>query len=88
MYLFGIKDLKSDEIISYFVERNTHTALRGWSTLVNDGQSVMSKYPDDFALVLISDVDAILKAFAPAQVATGVDVVRGANPVIASTSNE
>lgn len=76
MQLFAIKDLKADELVSYFVERNAPCALRGFDSLVNDGQSVMAKFPGDYALVFIATIDDIVAANKVTQLAVGSDLLR------------
>lgn len=57
MKCFVVHDLKSGLYHTPFFQRSAAEALRGWETAVNDGNSIMAKFPDDFVLLEIGNFD-------------------------------
>lgn len=55
--MFVIQDVKADAYRSPFFFSTNGEALRAFSELVNDGQSMISKYPEDFKLWVVATYD-------------------------------
>lgn len=63
--LFGIMDVKSKFFTQMFVEQFTPIAVRGFTTAVNKPDTAYHRYPDDFALFELADVDSVTGAIVP-----------------------
>lgn len=48
--IVGIKDVKADTMTQYYVEANVYAAMRSFSAAAGDPNSILAKFPDDFAL--------------------------------------
>jgi len=57
MKLFAILDIKANHYLKPFTDESTASALRGFETAVNDSQSALSQFPDDFALMELGEFD-------------------------------
>lgn len=55
--VFAIQDVKSEMFHTPFFYPHNGQALRAFTELVRDGQSMVSKYPGDFKLVWIGTFD-------------------------------
>ena len=56
--IFSIQDTKSETFNPPFFQKNTGEALRTFSKLVNDPQSILAQFPEDFILVRLGLFDA------------------------------
>lgn len=57
MKLFCILDVKANTFLNIRPEPNTATAIRGFALEAENPQSMISKYPDDFALCELASFD-------------------------------
>lgn len=73
--VFSVFDSKLQVWMNPMVMQHTGQAERMWMEIVNDGQSLPSKHPSDFALYQVGEFDdnsGMLTALAaPTQVMTG-----------------
>lgn len=70
MRLYALLDRKAGSYSSFHVERSDAQASRGFADAVNQPNSVLGKYPDDFALVALAEVneDVEVRAVLPIDV--------------------
>lgn len=80
MKMFAIFDVKANAYKRPFFEESTVDAIRGFEMAVNKGESLLSSYPEDFALHEIGKFDQISGVFTalqlPLSIATGRSVLR------------
>lgn len=57
MKLFCVYDAKASFYLKPFTEQSTVQALRGFDAAVNEGDSQLKKFPDDFELHEIGEFD-------------------------------
>lgn len=57
--VFAVYDKKSEFFGTPFFAVNEGVAKRNFDALVNDGESFVSKYPDDYSLYCIGDYDDV-----------------------------
>jgi len=57
MKLFSVLDIKANIFQQPFPETSTVAALRGFDVAVNNSDSILSKFPDDFCLMELADFD-------------------------------
>lgn len=55
--VFSIQDTKSQTFNPPFYQKKTEEALRTFSKICNDPQSMLSQFPEDFVLHLIGTFD-------------------------------
>jgi len=55
--VFSIYDSKTEAYMKPFLLQTKGHALRAFQDLVNDGQSLISKHPNDFSLFEIAEYD-------------------------------
>lgn len=76
--LYSIYDLKTLAYSPPFMSHANGDAIRSFQELINDGQSMPSKYPADFYLVKLADFDERTGVIVPADhlepLVLGVDV--------------
>lgn len=79
MKLFAVRDLKANVFLKPVADLNVASATRSFGLVVNEGSSMISKYPADFALYEIGDFDEvtgmITVAPAPTSLGIGTDFV-------------
>lgn len=80
MKMFAILVVKANAYKRPFFEESTVDAIRGFEMAVNKGESLLSSYPEDFALHEIGKFDQMSGVFTPLQlplsIATGRSVLR------------
>lgn len=59
MRLFVVKDMKAQIHLSPFFNKTVAEALRGWQTIANEGESMISKFANDFRLFELAQFDEI-----------------------------
>lgn len=57
LQMFAIRDLKAVSFMPPYTAPNKGVAIRSFTDAVNDPSSMLSKYPDDFALFHIGSYD-------------------------------
>lgn len=57
MKLYALHDKKANALSSFHVEKSDAVASRGFAEAVSQSNSVFGKYPDDFELVAIAEVN-------------------------------
>ena len=55
--IFAIRDQKAEVYNTPFYQHSHGEAERNFKTLVNDGKSTVSQYPEDFDLYYLGDYD-------------------------------
>lgn len=55
--IYSVYDSKAKAYNSPFYLRNSGEATRGFSDVVNDGKSQISKYPEDYTLFELGEFD-------------------------------
>lgn len=55
--VFVVRDSKAEAYLNPFFTRTVGEALRMWDTTVNNGESQMGKYPEDFDLYESAEYD-------------------------------
>lgn len=58
MILVAVKDQKADVYLRPNFQSNLADALRSWETVANEGESMITKFPNDFRLHHLGDFDA------------------------------
>lgn len=80
MKLFCTLDVKANHYLKPFSDENTINAIRGFEIAVNEGDNVMRRFPDDFALCELGDFDRATGAIklhpVPVNIASGRSLVR------------
>lgn len=80
MKIFTVLDVKVGAFSKPFFSRNNETAIRDFKTAVNDPQSPLGKYAEDYVLHEIGHWDedqGMIHAFAPIVVTTAAAVLSG-----------
>lgn len=81
MKIFVVKDMKAQAVTHQFFERTTADALRGFSMAANEQQSIIGKFPGDFRLLCVGELDtktARIEQYADAQdLGSALDFVTG-----------
>lgn len=57
MKIFSLLDTKAGSYAQPFAETSTINALRGFEVAVNQADSTLSRYPDDFCLMELASFD-------------------------------
>lgn len=57
MKLYALHDKKAQMLSSFHVERSDAQASRGFADAVNAKDSVFAKYPEDFELVAVAEIE-------------------------------
>lgn len=57
MKLFAIKDHKSGIFLQPNFQKSIPDALRSWEIISNEGDSMVSRFPNDFRLYHLGDFD-------------------------------
>lgn len=57
MKLVVVKDVKTPCYLQPYAVKSIQDALRSWEILCNEGESMISRYPNDFRLMHIADFD-------------------------------
>lgn len=65
--VFSVLDTKGDVFMTPFVFSAVGQAVRAFSDLVNDGQSMVSRHPGDYRLTCIGEFDDSTGRLAPYQ---------------------
>lgn len=68
LLMFSIFDNKADAFNTPFFMAARGQAVRAFQDLVNDGQSAISKHPEDYKLCLIGEFNVLDAEFTPAGV--------------------
>lgn len=55
--LFGVYDIKAERLIDVYKAVDLVSATRSFEASVNNPQSMLNKYPTDFKLVSVAEVD-------------------------------
>lgn len=55
--MFSIKDLKSETFNPPFYQKKMDEAIRTFTKICNDSQSLLYQFPEDFVLILIGSFD-------------------------------
>lgn len=85
MIFFAVKDLAVQAFMAPSPQMSTEAAIRSFKDQVNDGQSVLSKHPEDYELYRLSPWDEETGIFLPVDegvsylpvlVVRGVDVLK------------
>lgn len=58
MKLFAVKDMKAQMFLEPRFQRSIADALRGWEVISNEGESMISRFPNDFRLYCLADFDS------------------------------
>lgn len=68
MILVSVRDMKAELYLRPNFQPNLADAIRSWEVVANEGESMISKFPNDFRLVHLADFDSStgeLKALDP-----------------------
>lgn len=57
MKIVVVKDVKTPCYLQPYAVKSVQDALRSWDVLVNEGDSTISRFPNDFRLLHIADFD-------------------------------
>ena len=57
MKIFGIMDVKAKFFLHQFFDKSNVSALRGFDVAVNSADSSYRRFPDDFALCELGEMD-------------------------------
>lgn len=57
MKITAVKDVKSDSYLQPQFVRSLPDALRAWEVVANEGDSLVSRFPDDFYLHHLGEFD-------------------------------
>lgn len=84
--IFSIRDTKVSTYLRPFVETSEITAIRGLTSVVNNGQqSQIADYPEDFDLYLVAEMDDVTGSVTPIQppkfIIAGANCVKGVKNV-------
>lgn len=77
--IFSIRDCKAETWAFPFQSDNNATAIRDFTTLVNDPRTLVGQHPEDFDLFLLgtfSPSDGVIRTEVPVHLANGKDVHR------------
>lgn len=58
MKITAVKDLKADLFLTPSFQRSIADAIRSWEVVANEGDSLVSRFPQDFVLYHLGDFDA------------------------------
>jgi len=76
-YVFSIKDIKTGTYMTPYFQTHKPAALRAFSDLVNDSQSMIYRHPADFELFELGSYDSgsglLTSHQIPQHLATGTD---------------
>lgn len=79
MKIFALRDRKAEVYKTVFTLDTTVDAIRGFESAVNDPKTTYGRYPDDFSLYLMGEVDFSNGRFtimeSPQEIAYGRDLV-------------
>lgn len=59
MKLFSVKDMKAQVWLKPHIVDNVAEAMRSWEIVANEGESMISKFPNDFRLYCIAEFNTI-----------------------------
>lgn len=80
MKLFAIYDIKAAYYLQPFPDSSTISAMRGFETAVNEGNSTFSRYPDDFCLMELAEFNQhtgeLIPNMAPVNLGTARTVLK------------
>lgn len=65
MKLFAIKDMKAQTFFRPTVASSTAEALRTFEIVANEGDSMISRFPNDFRVFHIADFDVLTGVIQP-----------------------
>lgn len=68
MKVFAIYDVKTKGFLNINIQRSTPDALRTWELEVANEQSMASKFPHDFHLYQLAEVDTLSGIVTPCDV--------------------
>jgi len=57
MILIAVRDLKAELYLRPNFSPNIADAIRSWEVVSNEGESMISKFPNDFRLMHLADFD-------------------------------
>lgn len=84
MRIFSIRDLKSGHFNQPAFDKDSFTALRSFETLINESDSLIKRYPNDFALYELAEFNALTGEITshnpPRELATAISLVRPERP--------
>lgn len=78
LFMFSIYDNKADAFNTPFFMAARGQAVRAFTDLVNDGQSAISKHPEDYKLCVLGEFNVVTAEFMPSGVVSlgfGTDFV-------------
>lgn len=81
---FSVLDSKASVFGTPFFSATAGSALRMFTDLVNDKNSIVSRHPEDFSLYVIGEFDdstGVFRPEVPLNLATAVSVVKAILPV-------
>jgi len=55
MIVTAVKDLKSDQFLQPQFSRSLADVMRSWEIVANEGNSLVSKFPDDYVLYKLAE---------------------------------
>lgn len=58
MKLCVVKDMKAGLFLQLTSQRSVADAIRSWETVANDGESMITRFPNDFRLFYIADFNS------------------------------
>lgn len=59
MKLYALHDKKANALTNFHVERGDAVASRAFAAAVGQPESVLARYPDDFELVALMEIDDV-----------------------------
>lgn len=57
MKMFAVKDMKAQTYLQPHFQKSVADELRSWEIAANEGDSMISRFPDDFRLYHLADFD-------------------------------
>lgn len=58
MKLFSVRDMKGQCFLTPHFQRSVADAIRQFEVVANEGESLISRFPNDFRLVHLADFDS------------------------------
>lgn len=58
MIITAVKDLKSDIFLQPQFQRSVADAMRNWEIIANEGDHLVSRFPDDYVLYKLGNFNA------------------------------
>lgn len=65
MKITAVRDVKSDTYLQPQFNRSLPDAMRSWEVVCNEGDSLVSRFPDDFYLHHLGDFDIATGVLTP-----------------------